>query len=684
MLNVLVLAHSTALGGAEAALKNSIRLIQQLGHGVTVLLPDRNGEFVTWCSDNRIECLVMPMQTSCPNVTPASFYQISQQDFKHLATQLQKYKIDLVFTNTAVVLHGSVLASVMKKPHVMFVHELMVDSSEMQPSGMPSNSYLRLVARSSDYLLCCSEAVQDQFKELVVDTPCGVLYPYSAGESRPVLAAAQPVSQGDADPFQLLFVGVQSNRKNPVMALAVTQALRLRGHHVVLHCIGTQGPQTPRLQAAIQYRGLGNHVKLHGHTPRPFDVVEGKTINLVCATSEPFGLTITEALERGIPVVASRSGGPQCMLPDSCLFDVDDIDRCVRTIEGVMADYQAAKSLALDNYSKLLPRVSAAHQAKVMATALDTAVERYRDKPAEFFHGRGFFRAINLDDLSLETIAENIAFVSDMPLAEVKRLIAVDHTRMGAAVMADCIKYDVVPFAPSSQMDNLYRKGTGFAIELAATCYSTGRQLMAAFILSKMKDEAASSGRPLRTLAFGDGMGADTLRLAGMGFDVDYMDFDSSVTAAIARKNFESYYAKAGPNVGKVKVINEVSPGQTYDVIVCLEVIEHVSDPMGFLGHLSSLLAEDGLLFISECFDGVQDFWPTHLASIEDMSGLLPMMGNEVGLQLEDCNGDPAGKPYVFRKLSPEQKTSPALVQMLRKNKNLFRNMVRAQLKIGL
>ena len=420
-------------------------------------------------------------------------------------------------------------------------------------------------------------------------------------------------------------------------------------------------------------------MQMHGHTPNPFDVVEGKKINLVCATSEPFGLTITEALERGIPVVASRSGGPECILMDDYLFDIGDIDRCVRVIERVMSSYPSAREAAFENYAGILPKLNSEHQLRVMSNALAAAMDGYREKPEEFFHGSAFFDAINLKALSLENIAENISDVSALPLGEVKRLIAAERVGMGAAVSADCIKYDAVPFSPSSHMDDLYRGGIGFAVELAATCCDTGRLLMAAFILSKMKDE--SSRRPLKTLAFGDGIGTDTLRLAAMGFDVDYMDFDASVTAAVARKNFERY---AGPAVGKIEVINNVLAGQAYDVIICLEVIEHVSDPMEFLRYLSSILSNNGLLFISECFDGVQNFWPTHLASNEDLGGMLPIMGSEVGLQLEDCNTDPGGKPYVFRKVDSDSTTAPAIVDVLRNDKNLFRALVRAQLKIGL
>jgi glycosyltransferase involved in cell wall biosynthesis len=50
------------------------------------------------------------------------------------------------------------------------------------------------------------------------------------------------------------------------------------------------------------------------------------------ADSEPYGLTITKSLQRGMPVVSSRSGGPSELLSNAWLNEVDDLDGCVRIL----------------------------------------------------------------------------------------------------------------------------------------------------------------------------------------------------------------------------------------------------------------------------------------------------------------------------------------------------------------
>ena len=188
--------------------------------------------------------------------------------------------------------------------------------------------------------------------------------------------------------------------------------------------------------------------------------------------------------------------------------------------------------------------------------------------------------------------------------------------------------------------------------------------------------------QPLRTLALGDGIGLDTLRLVDAGLDVDYIDYDASLTAQVARMNFEVYGSQRAEHAGLVRVIRNPAEEAPYDAVVCLEVIEHVPDPMGFLQMLADRLAPGGLLFISECFDGVRDHWATHLQSVEDLSGLLPVMARDVGLVLDDLTIKPYGKPYVLRKPLAGEKPA-GLACQLRGDKGLLRQLMSAQLQVG-
>lgn len=669
----LVVAHSSGLGGAEAALQRLLLTLRGLGHQPIVLLPAAEGGFADWCRSQQFEGLVLHMQQALPHAT-AAFLQVALQGLEGVAEQLRPRGLAAVITNTSVVLQGARLAELLALPHLAWVHELVDDASEVRSTGVPSADYLRVLGAASDHLLCCSQAVQARLQACGVTTPSSVLYPYTeTPQPQPALQAGGRI--------ELLAIGVQSIRKNPVFALTVLQALRLRGHDAVLHVVGSPATQTPRLQAAIQRRGLADVVRLHGAAPDPYALAQGRAINLIGASSEPFGLTIPEALARGIPVVASRCGGPQELLAEADLFDVGDLDACVRRIEAIAAGYEAARERVRQRHAELLPRLDATAQQRTVAEAIAQAQARHAAvprAPSRFF-GTALHDAVRLSGLPREVLLANVAQIAGLGVDDVQQRVARDVAQPGHAVLEDCRRFDVVPFGPSARMDSLYRDGVGFAIELAGTHADEGRMLMAAFIIGRLLSESAR--RPLRVLALGDGIGIDSLRLASMGFDVDYIDFDGSLTARVARQNFESFFQAVPQGAGRVNVIADAATQPPYDAVVCLEVIEHVDDPHGFLRMLSQRLAPDGLLFISECFDGVRDHWPTHLQSNEDYSALLPLMAADAGLVLDDCNGAPFAKPYVLRK--PADGAAPGLGRLFRDDKGLLRASFGAQWQLG-
>jgi 2-polyprenyl-3-methyl-5-hydroxy-6-metoxy-1,4-benzoquinol methylase len=253
--------------------------------------------------------------------------------------------------------------------------------------------------------------------------------------------------------------------------------------------------------------------------------------------------------------------------------------------------------------------------------------------------------------LSQDRVIDTIAVVTNSTRDVIKEKVDAEQQSAGSAVNQDMKTFDVVPYQPSSQMDELYRSGHSFAIELAANYNDSARIKMAAFILVRLCTERTRVGRNLKILAVGDGIGSDSIRLASAGFDVDYMDYEASVTSKVATENFLKFKNSESTSAGVLRVLNrhEIEAG-TYDAVISLEVIEHVEKPQDFLYFLQQQLMADGLLFLSDCFPGIKDYWQTHLLSNERLSGLVPLMAAPCGLAFQGFCQEPLYKPYVFQR----------------------------------
>ena len=86
----------------------------------------------------------------------------------------------------------------------------------------------------------------------------------------------------------------------------------------------------------INVKGLSNYVYCHGWSESPLINATAKSIHLITANCEPFGLTVPECIEAGIPVISSRCGGPEEMLPNNCLYDIGDATSCATLIEKLI------------------------------------------------------------------------------------------------------------------------------------------------------------------------------------------------------------------------------------------------------------------------------------------------------------------------------------------------------------
>jgi 2-polyprenyl-6-hydroxyphenyl methylase/3-demethylubiquinone-9 3-methyltransferase len=115
-------------------------------------------------------------------------------------------------------------------------------------------------------------------------------------------------------------------------------------------------------------------------------------------------------------------------------------------------------------------------------------------------------------------------------------------------------------------------------------------------IASHLGRDSASALSGLRILDVGCGGGLMSEALARMGAQVVGVDASPGNVAA-ARLHAQSHNVTVDYRLGEPAVV--LAPEERFDVVLALEVVEHVSDVPAFLATAAALLAPGGMLFVS-------------------------------------------------------------------------------------
>ena len=155
-----------------------------------------------------------------------------------------------------------------------------------------------------------------------------------------------------------------------------------------------------------------------------------------------------------------------------------------------------------------------------------------------------------------------------------------------------------------------------------------------------------SLGQNLDILTVGDGLGVDSIYLARAGHHVTYIE-----TSVYAQSFAKKIFADCDKDINVLDDPNQI-PKKSYDVVVCLDVLEHVPDPHEFVKTMTSYLKPNGHFIVHAPFFQIHPSTPTHLKSNRKYSGSLRLYEKH-GLKLVD--GEPTWSPIAFKKISGEK-----------------------------
>lgn len=383
MTRIAYLSHQSGVG-SEMALVRLLSALDRSRIAPLVVLPEE-GPLRAAAEALSIPVHVLPLAWWIPATHWSAERFLSQlEGLEERAAALENWlireRIDLVHTNTIVTLEGALAAARLGLPHVW--HSRGFFGGGFPPAYLDDTRFfLSAVDRLASTIVCVSEGVRRQAAEVCRLVPLRVVYDGFDLDRFLARPAADPQAirarYGLAETARVVAcVGGIQRRKGQLDLVEAAALLAADFPGLVLVLAGAAGDAEylAALQARIAALGLGDRFRFIGFEPEIRDLLAISTALVHPSHSEGLGLAILEAMAVGLPVVATRCGGPEEVVEDGVsglLVPPQDPPALAAALRRVLEDPSAAR------------RLGAAAAARVRAFSLEgpaRAMERiYRD-----------------------------------------------------------------------------------------------------------------------------------------------------------------------------------------------------------------------------------------------------------------------------------------------------------------
>lgn len=239
-----------------------------------------------------------------------------------------------------------------------------------------------------------------------------------------------------------------------------------------------------------------------------------------------------------------------------------------------------------------------------------------------------------------------VAWVSELTQqspASVEARLRREWEQIGVNVATDLRKYNVEPYKWSNELAEFYSKTDAFLYELIIWNLNRRKQRMRKRVGTYLYENI---GQQLDILSIGDGLGVDSVYLARAGHRITYFELPG-YTRSFAQKLFED-------SKTEIKIIDdpEKIPAEYFDVVLCLDVLEHIQEPPAFVKTIAGYLKSGGHLVVHAPFYQIRFNNPTHLKKNRKYSGSLKLYEKN-GFKL--VGGEPAWNPIFLKKVKGER-----------------------------
>jgi glycosyltransferase involved in cell wall biosynthesis len=359
-IRVLFVSHDSSLYGAQQSLLGLLSRIDPnviRSYVVTPYMGDLGRE---------LEKLGIPV-----HVLPITRWVVSADEaatsrFRHyrqaiqglrsrvaaLVALIRAHAIEMVYTNTVTCIDGALAARATGLPHVWHLRERITGNRDLR-SLLPVWLTHRLVIALASRIITNSNSLRNYYARVAPLEKISVVHngvdPEAFCPGPPRLPGLREELSLQAATRLVVMIASITPRKGQLLFAEAAALIRRAIGNVAFLVIGAgYGEYVKAVRARVEELGLNDCCHFLGWRSDVPDVLRASDALVVASDQEPFGRTVVEAMATGLPVVATRCGGPEEIIVDGetgFLVPVGDARAMADAVLAVLKDPDLARRL---------------------------------------------------------------------------------------------------------------------------------------------------------------------------------------------------------------------------------------------------------------------------------------------------------------------------------------------------
>lgn len=219
-----------------------------------------------------------------------------------------------------------------------------------------------------DKIICVSNDTQKMFQAKFPGFEKQLKVIYNPIDAQKIKSLAGEKDHSNDDVFEIIAVGRLTEQKRMDRLIRVVSRLKDEGKSLQLQIVG-EGELRNDLTVLIEELNLEQEVELLGFQKNPFKWMSQADILVLPSAAEGFGLVLVEAMVLGVPVVSTKTAGPEEILGENEFGLL-----CEQNEESI---YKAVKKLMEDE--TLRKKLSEKGQQRAKDFAVEKMIESFEE-----------------------------------------------------------------------------------------------------------------------------------------------------------------------------------------------------------------------------------------------------------------------------------------------------------------